>query len=66
MTAFFSASFSFMEIQPALRYFSSFEEQIVCLQEEILAQSGRKEQICRCLNELRQCGDILKEIPWAF
>jgi len=31
------------------------------LQKEILAQSGKKEQIHRCLNELRNCGDILED-----
>ena len=37
------------------------EEEIGAIQKEILAQSGRKEQICRCLDELRECGDILDE-----
>lgn len=36
------------------------ENQIKKVQEDILAQQGRKEQIRRCLNELRQCGDILE------
>ena len=37
------------------------EEEIEAIQKEILEQSGRKEQICRCLNELRECGGILEE-----
>lgn len=37
------------------------EEQIAHLQEKILAQSARKEQIRRCLDELRECGNILEE-----
>jgi len=37
------------------------EEEIGAIQKEILQQSGRKEQIRRCLNELRECGDILEE-----
>lgn len=37
------------------------EEEIEAIQKEILAQSGRKEQIRRCLDELRECGDILEE-----
>lgn len=37
------------------------EDKIVWAKKEILAQQGRKEQICRCLDELRQCGDILEE-----
>lgn len=37
------------------------EEEIACIEKEILAQSGRKEQIRRCLDEIRQCGDILEE-----
>lgn len=37
------------------------EEQITRLQEEILAQSSRKEKIRHCLDELRQCGDILEK-----
>lgn len=37
------------------------EAKIRKLKEEILAQHGRKEQICRCLDELKRCGDILEE-----
>lgn len=37
------------------------EEEIGAIQKEILEQSGRKEQIRRCLDELRECGDILDE-----
>lgn len=37
------------------------EEEIARLKEEILAQSARKEQIRRCLDELKQCGNILEE-----
>ena len=37
------------------------EEEVGSIQNEILAQSGRKEQIRRCLDELRQCGDVLAE-----
>lgn len=37
------------------------EEEIDGIQKELLAQSGRKEQIRRCLDELRECGDILEE-----
>lgn len=37
------------------------EEEIEAVQKEILTQSGRKEQIRRCLDELRECGDILEE-----
>lgn len=37
------------------------ESKIKKTNEAILAQQGRKEQIRRCLNELRRCGDILKE-----
>lgn len=37
------------------------EEEIAHLQNKILAQSGQKEQIRRCLNELKQCGNILEK-----
>lgn len=37
------------------------EKQIARLQEKIQAQSARKEQIRRCLDELRKCGNILEE-----
>ena len=37
------------------------EEEIESIRKKILSQSGRKEQIRRCLDELRQCGDILEE-----
>lgn len=37
------------------------EGQLTKAKKEILAQQGRKEQIRRCLAELRQCGDILDE-----
>lgn len=37
------------------------EEKIMAIQKELLAQSGRKEQIRRCLDELRECGDILED-----
>lgn len=40
---------------------TEIENQIKKVQEDILAQQGRKEQIRRCLNELRLCGDILEE-----
>lgn len=40
---------------------TEMEAKINSIQEEILAQKGRKEQIRRCLDELRQCGDILEE-----
>ena len=40
---------------------SAVEGQITKVKKEILAQQGRKEQIRRCLAELRQCGDILDE-----
>lgn len=40
---------------------TEFETKIKNIQAEILAQKGRKEQIRRCLDELRQCGDILEE-----
>ena len=36
------------------------EEEIARLKEEILAQSAQKEQVRRCLDELRQCGDVLE------
>lgn len=37
------------------------EKQIARLQEKIQAQSARKEQIRRCIDELRKCGNILEE-----
>lgn len=37
------------------------EEEIKAIQKELLSQSGRKEQIRRCLDKLRKCGDILEE-----
>lgn len=37
------------------------EEEMAAIQKELLSQSGRKEQIRRCLDELRECGDILEE-----
>lgn len=37
------------------------EEKIEAIQKEILEQSGRKEQIRRCLDDLQECGDILDE-----
>ncbi|WP_251390976.1 recombinase family protein [Mediterraneibacter agrestimuris] len=37
------------------------EEEIESIKKEILAQSGRKEQIRHCLDELRECGDILED-----
>lgn len=40
---------------------TELEAQIAKVKEDILVQQGRKEQIRRCLNELRQCGDILEE-----
>lgn len=40
---------------------STVEGQITKVKKKILAQQGRKEQIRRCLNELRRCGDILEE-----
>ena len=36
------------------------EEEIEAIQKEILAQSGRKEQIRSCLDELRKCGNIME------
>lgn len=35
------------------------EEQVGILQEKILAQTGQREQIRRCLSEIKQCGDAL-------
>lgn len=40
---------------------TELESQSTKVKEDILAQQGRKEQIRRCLNELRRCGDILEE-----
>lgn len=40
---------------------SATETKINKIKEEILAQHGRKERIHRCLNELKQCGDILEK-----
>ena len=37
------------------------EEEIEAIQKEILEQSGRKEQIRSCLDELRKCGNILEK-----
>lgn len=37
------------------------EEEIFSLKKQILAQSGKREQIRRCLNDLRKCGNILEE-----
>ena len=37
------------------------EEQITQLKEEILAQSGKKEQVSRCLDELRKCRDTIEK-----
>lgn len=37
------------------------EEQITHLHEKILAQSGKKEQVRRCLEELRKCGDTIEK-----
>lgn len=37
------------------------EAHIAQIKREILTQQGRKEQIRRCLNDLRKCGDILDE-----
>ena len=37
------------------------ESDIARVKQEILALKGRKEEIRRCLNELRKCGDILME-----
>ena len=37
------------------------EEQITQLKEEILAQSGKREQARRCLEELRKCGNAIEE-----
>ena len=37
------------------------EEQITQLKEEILAQSGKREQARRCLEELRKCGDAIEK-----
>lgn len=42
------------------------EEEIAVIQKELLAQSGKKEQICRCLDELRECGDILEEFDLSL
>lgn len=39
----------------------NIEEQISHLRAEVLAQSGKKEQIRRCLDKLQQCGDVLAE-----
>lgn len=35
------------------------EEQVGILQERLLAQTGQREQIRRCLSEIKQCGDAL-------
>lgn len=40
---------------------SDLESQIKAVKQQILAQQGRKEQIRRCLDELRKSGDILEE-----
>ncbi|MEY8392586.1 recombinase family protein [Lachnospiraceae bacterium 45-W7] len=37
------------------------EEQIAQLQKEILAQSGKREQVNRCLVELHRCGDSVEK-----
>lgn len=37
------------------------EEQVKSLQKKILGQSGRKEQIKRCLEHIQECGDILTD-----
>lgn len=37
------------------------EEQIKSIQKKILEQSGRKEQIRRCLEQIQDCGDILTD-----
>ena len=37
------------------------EGQITQLKEEILAQSGKREQARRCLEELRKCGDVIEK-----
>lgn len=37
------------------------EEQVKSLQKKILGQSGRKEQIRRCLEQIQECGDILTD-----
>lgn len=37
------------------------EKQIIHLQEKILVQSGKKEQISRCLEELHKCGDAIEK-----
>lgn len=37
------------------------ERQIKNLQKKILEQSGRKEQIKRCLAQIQECGDILTD-----
>ncbi len=37
------------------------EEQIIHLQEKILEQSGKREQVGRCLDELRKCGDTIEK-----
>ena len=42
------------------------ETKIAQTNKDILAQLGRKEQIRRCLNELRRCGDILDEFDLAL
>lgn len=36
------------------------ETKIDRVKEEILVRHGRKKQICRCLEELKLCGDILE------
>ena len=40
---------------------SALEKQINNVKQQILAQQGRKEQIKRCLYELRQCDSLLEE-----
>lgn len=39
---------------------TEMETKIDRVKEKILARHGRKEQICRCLEELKLCGDILE------
>lgn len=48
----------FSEMQRECR---NIEDKIAQVKKEILTQQGRKEQIRRCLDELRRCGDILDE-----
>lgn len=42
------------------------EKQIKSIQKKILEQSGRKEQIKRCLEQIQDCGDLLTDFNSEF